>query len=107
MKFFNTVTSVELIDTDYVILDNSQSEQAAIVITLQLINNSATQITVVFGKLQYNNQQKQWQPTAYVSTINIKSGTTIMDHIVVINAKQKYVVSSNSNDLIVSCSYGI
>lgn len=107
MKFFNNVTPINTINEDYVVLDNYQSVQSAIVITIQLINNSSTQITVAFKRQKFNEQSQQWQQTAYSSKINIKSGTTILDHIVVVNPRQRYLVSSNSNQLVVSCSYGI
>lgn len=107
MKFYNTTTPISLINTNYVVLDNSLGTQAAIVITIQLINNSSTQASVVFRRQYLDKNTNKWQYNSYVSTINIKSGTTIIDHIIVVNAGQKYVVSSNSNELVVSCSYGI
>lgn len=107
MKFYNAVTSIDLINRDYLVLDNSNKTQAALVITIQLINNSPTDISVEFKRKKYDVQNKTWVSTPYTSVINIKSGTTILDHIVVINEQQGYFVSSNSNKLIVSCSYGI
>lgn len=107
MKFYNTTTPISLINTNYVVLDNSSGTQAAIIITIQLINNSTTQVSVVFKRQYLNKDTNKWQYNSYASTINVKTGTTIIDHIVVVNAGQKYVVSSNSNDLVISCSYGI
>lgn len=107
MKFYNTVTTIQFVDKDYIILDNQNNQQAAMVITIQLINNDSTDIPVTFKRGKYNQQTKKIQLNNYNSTINIKTGTTILDHIVVVNPQQKYLVSSKSNKLIVSCSYGV
>ena len=101
MKFYNTVTSLSIIDQDFTLINNTSS-QSALVITIQIINNEDTDITVKFRRKNSNDEY-----TPYVSTIIVKPGTTILDHLMVIQPNTKYVVSSNSSKTVISCSYGI
>lgn len=101
MKFYNTVSRLSVLNSDFILIDNT-STQSALIITIQVINNEQTDVTVTFKRKDSNNEY-----TPYVSTIIVKPGTTIIDHLVVVQPNTKYLASSNSSKTVISCSYGI
>lgn len=104
MKFFNTTTDVNIIDHKFEILNNLQSQLAALIITIQIINKNDFPVEITFKKSI--EVQGQMQQSAYISTVNFKSGTTILDHIIIVNPKQIYYATAKSDQIVISCSYG-
>lgn len=109
MKFLNNVTQIKSTTEQYVVIDNSTEEKSCLIITIQIINNSSTAASVQFKRKEVKNNRQGVQQidTAYKSTIQVKEGTTILDHLVVVPPHQKYIVSSNTIGIVISCSYGI
>ena len=110
MKFYNNTITVDAINTAYVLIDNSLDRQnpnrkSAIIITVQIISNNEELTNVKFRRRVKNLQV--FQNTDYCSTMKVKSGTTILDHLMVVEFGTQYVIQSDKNNIIVSCSYGV
>ena len=110
MKFYHTqqeiTVSGDTLDKFVTIVENNahpnESSKSAVIITLQLINNNDIIATVIFRRKNLTTNQF----TNYVSNIKIKPGTTILDHLTVIQPGYAYCVASDLQNIIISCSYG-
>lgn len=104
MKFYNNTVAIDAINFPYSIVNsNDSSLKAAIIITIQIINNNSQVVDITFKRK--NNSNGLF--TNYVSTFKVKTGSTILDHLMVIQNGYQYTVQSSKNNIIVSCSYGI
>lgn len=114
MKFYNSTICFN--DTDFdqngigiykQLLDSNVQNKSIVIITLQIINNTQTEISKISFKKTRKNELNEYVDTDYLSIINIKQGTTILDHLMVIPYNEKLYVNSQISGIVISCSYGI
>lgn len=97
MKFYNKTLNIETENTFVTLLDNQDSENAFLIITIELINPVEENIQISFKRSNLDGE--------FISELNIKTGTTILDHLVVIPPLTQYYVKSSTINTIISCSY--
>lgn len=97
MKFYNKTLKIATENEFVVLLDNQEQELSFLTITIELINPSTDIIKITFKRENADGD--------FVSDLDIKTGTTILDHLIVIPPATKYYVKSSIPNVIVSCSY--
>lgn len=108
MKFYHNQAYIDSIDQNFQllsnpILSNASQSKAFIIITMQIINNNEKVVSLNFRRKKISQDVF----TNYSSKIKIKNGTTVLDHLIVIQPDYAYTVSSDSTNIVVSCSYGM
>lgn len=111
MKFYNNTISISNSETEYLIVDNTDTTKSCVIITLQVINPNDNVVQLIFSRGDSSNSpNSSTTENPYKSSINFKSGTTILDHIMVVPALGSYTVScpvKYTDNIVISCSYGM
>ena len=97
MKFYNKTLKIENANEFVVLLDNQETDQSFLTITIELINPVDNEIKIYFKRKNEDGE--------FISELEIKSGTTILDHLIVIPPNTQYLIQSSVTNTIVSCSY--
>lgn len=97
MKFYNKTLKLETANEFVVLLDNQNNDSSFLTITIELINPSSDIIKIYFKRKNDGGE--------FVSELDIKPGTTILDHLIVIPPLTQYLIQSSIANTIVSCSY--
>lgn len=101
MNFNNNTIGISSQNVYSDILDNTSRSTSALIMTLEITNNTTEDAKVFFRRITNTQPNSEY----FDSNVTVKTGTTILDHIIVIPSGQKYQVSSNKSNIIVSCSY--